>query len=398
MLKVGWKAIIFMIIIGAGQAYSATYLIDDFNNAAFTNNWGKYSNPAGSFLRQPSTPPAIGSYSMRVSGSASSGYWVGGTYLTLPLTLKNLSQCTSFSLYYQYNSGSGTPTLRCYVQDDAGNQKYINVSGNFSTPTLLKFKNFIVDPYGPAGMTNVNWSNIFQIKFQINLNSSTGSGNFNIDELNVLGYIAPMVVSNEMTVTIKNISDNAPVGSILWNSVPFSMTSVQANSFSIANQYIQLDYNFKRTDNAGICIWTDNTNSIIAAPHYTGLNEGMNGANPSGLVGMNQTESVPLLYSVYTNFSGSDVPPVAPVSTENTNWKFIRDLGTTGYSFDADYMDVVKGNNLYSGIPGAHHGYGSWMQLPGPAGKVYLFFCGSFFNKSAQIYRSTTLTLELFHE
>ncbi len=233
---------------------------------------------------------------------------------------------------------------------------------------------------------------------------ATSSGVPNSDSIRRVS-LAEATVSSKASFALQmfNLSTGAVVNSnnLHFGSIPFTATTVEGTSFSPSDVGIKLIVT-NNNANWSIIVYTDNTNSVIAIPKYTGTNQGMNGQNPSGLISASGKNTALLMWENATNFSGWKTAPVTinPATASTTNWAIMRDIGSSDYVWNpaqADYMTVIKGGSGFYGLPGGRW-TGGFVNGKASIPTAFTRFYGRFFGAVGGTYRSTTLTFELFHQ
>ncbi len=442
-----------LIFVTGSFLFAATNIIDNFNDGD-VSNWWTYNNPMGSISRSAVTSPAIGGYSMRINGSISSGYWIGGAGYTLPENLKNLTQCTSFRIYLANNEGNTAPSwgwdqLDIKVKDDNNFEITYTIPRPF-TSTSLTFMEISFSSF--PNHTTLDWSKVNNIVFQIGANTDAGAADFTVDEVVVMGNFPSAGTPLTLDVRIQ------PRTNKTWYSNGISQitfpnnidTSGSAPDWILSDSVVLIQYNTS-SNHAKLLLYTDNK-SGSASPKYTG--DDLYG----GLVGQTISNTIiPLIWSLYderisdrTNYKSSWSnnykvnQPLLPIGfnrNEWTNrsgpyisgyWRNIIEIGSSLYSWNGigQYECVaistndsnVFGSPQNTPLKGTlqqnpeidYHG-GVWIEYKGPFGgfwvndnykrdmsfgldglsDIIIYLAASFKNKSIQNYKSNKIIIEL---
>jgi len=211
-----------------------------------------------------------------------------------------------------------------------------------------------------------------------------------------------------MTVALKNISDNNPAAQLSWTGVTLGETEWKA-----ADQYIEVACDYNGTG-WGIQIYTDNC-ATGANPQFYIVDPTT--VNPAGLVAIDNRKSVlPLAWRIMgdtttlTHLGIQEVPDLVEPNMhhlESTDipgegyypWLWMQDAKTpeipekytAAFVNGEDYVTIWRENEV-------HHaeGPGDYYASPSPN---YVYIGARFTTATTpRTYRTSKLTLELFHE
>jgi hypothetical protein len=204
-------------------------------------------------------------------------------------------------------------------------------------------------------------------------------------------FFASWVVSSwgafSLTVTIKNISDNAAVSQATWSSV--------TPTWKEADQYLEVDY-FSDQSGWGVQIYTDNHHAG-ADPAYTGdTTAGWEGA---GLVGVTAPSYfVPMAWTAQTA-TGTARPDIITTDIygtldSNKGYAYFKDpmqqvVGNNPFVPGDDYITLINVNGLATNKP-------SWRIAA--SSPVYVYLIANFIGRPNQTYRTNQLIVELYHQ
>ncbi len=201
----------------------------------------------------------------------------------------------------------------------------------------------------------------------------------------------------ELSVSIKNISDNVTTGYLTWDGIVLGTTKWKASL-----QYLEVN-STDTNPSWGIQVYTDNKSSRTAIggtadPQYSGVGK------PVGLVGVANTETVLATcwhikdnttdYTALTIYkTGEEADPHLYQFTDasGNNWKFMEDCGADA-SWDGDgYYYITPWNQ--TGIL-----YGEAADERASASTPVCLYIGADFTQASyQAYRTSKLILEQYH-
>ena len=229
-------------------------------------------------------------------------------------------------------------------------------------------------------------------------------GGYNIRNTTI--FTAQVTVSGSTNVALEigiyNRLNDTPASVVTWSNISLP---ISGNSWKIANQYVKIVYtNFSAT--WGITFGSDNFNSAIANPLFTGETN-----KAGGLIGvLNNSSSLQIVWQVQDNTTDYQPPQISdPVtsggSTYFTNtgwaWKYLSDRAPTSSFWDTSNNDLSMGSasvNYYSTIvnqDGRLWGSAA-TERGGGTSPLYLYLAADFSTATAQNYKTTTLTIEMF--
>lgn len=188
----------------------------------------------------------------------------------------------------------------------------------------------------------------------------------------------------DMTVTIKNVSNNAVVTQIGWTGI-----MVGSSGWEVADQYIQIDATSTYAG-YGIQIYTNNTSTAapVANPVFTGS------GSPAGLVGVTDTAiALPMAWHAeddVTTWGTSPEDPVFNGATFDNGYLWQPDIAEGTFVNGDDYVTIWNSGGIrYSYDPGARSSASS---------PIVVYLGADFTSASVQTYRSSTITLEQYHQ
>jgi len=220
------------------------------------------------------------------------------------------------------------------------------------------------------------------------------------------GVVFTEVPSGEMSVALKNISDNSSATELSWSDVTAAVTEWKA-----ANQYIEVTNDYNRTG-WGIQIYTDNC-AGDANPRFYIVNP--SSVNPAGLLATdNKKDVLPLAWrmmgdtTTYAHLGIQEVPDLLEPDKhhlESTDlpglgyypWLWMKDaetpeipeLYTAAFVNGEDYVTIWNEN-------GVHHAEGPLDYYTSPSPN-YVYIGARFTTATTpRTYRTSKLTVELF--
>lgn len=195
----------------------------------------------------------------------------------------------------------------------------------------------------------------------------------------------PAAAYHDLTVTVKNVSDQAVVSEVSWAASP--------SNWQEALQYLEISYQSNETG-WGVQIYTDNHNGA-ADPYYTGTTQ--TGTEGAGLIGTKDTTvNAPMAWTAL------DAPGPRPTVTadgngiliSNNGWAYFKDkMQTTGsypFTYGEDYIIIVNASGLAK-----NDGTGRNASAATP---VAIYLIGNFRNQRNQLFQTNQLTVEMFHQ
>ncbi len=206
-----------------------------------------------------------------------------------------------------------------------------------------------------------------------------------------------------LEISIFNRVDDTPASVVEWTNISLPLGG--DTSWRVANQYVKIIYT-NYNSYWGISFGSDNFNSAIADPLFTGATN-----DAAGLVGVNNTSAaLQLVWQIQDDTTTYDPPKISdPVtsggSTYFTNtgwaWKFLIDQAPTTSFWDTSGNDASMGtasvNYYVTPVNQAGRLWGSAAtERGGGSSPVYLYLAADFSTATAQQYKTTTLTVEMF--
>lgn len=232
------------------------------------------------------------------------------------------------------------------------------------------------------------------------------SAGYVVDRVTI--FTGQVVITGNTNITalrasIYNRFSHTPTNVITWSNINLPLPG--GTKWRIANQYVKVVYtNFKNY--WGISLGTDNKNPSIARPLYTGSAD-----SAGGLIGtVNSNQVLQMVWQVQDNTNDYKPPRISdPVTiggaTYFTNtgwaWKFFIDQASANFT-NTSNNDASMGNatvNYYvTCVNQAGRLWGSANSERGACDSpVYIYFAANFASASVQRYKTTTITLEMFH-
>ncbi len=206
-----------------------------------------------------------------------------------------------------------------------------------------------------------------------------------------------------LEIAIFNRIDDSAATVVEWTNISLPLGG--DTSWRVANQYVKIVYtNYNPA--WGISFGSDNFNSAIANPLFTGATN-----NAGGLVGVNNTASaLPLVWQIQDDTTTYDPPQISdPVTSGSSSyftntgwaWKYLVDQAPTTSFWDTSGNDSSMGSasvNYYvTPINQAGRLWGGANnERGGGSSPMYLYLAADFATATAQQYKTTTLTVEMF--
>ncbi|MFA5143181.1 MAG: FG-GAP-like repeat-containing protein [Candidatus Omnitrophota bacterium] len=168
----------------------------------------------------------------------------------------------------------------------------------------------------------------------------------------------------------------------------------------LANQYLQIDY--KSSGTWGIQIYTDNK-ADNAYPKYSGT-----GAQANGLIGVsNSGYRVPMIWQVWDArkgyYNGAETPEFDTTVNDGdrAEFAFVMDKSDPDWSKDQyvrNYRTLINSNGeLGAPVPLAYPPPGYWPRTTAVGNAIYVYLAADFSGAPAQEYRTSRLTVDIYH-
>jgi len=144
---------------------------------------------------------------------------------------------------------------------------------------------------------------------------------------------ATLLGTAEITVNVRNVSDNSIVSTVTWTNIPSTTT------YKEASQYIEVQYNDNYYSWA-IRVYTDNDN-------WGGSWDISQGGGGGGLI-HNSTNTIrlPLLWRVYDEVQAGGVP-----CSDATNWAYVKDDNDSDWgTAKTTYANICYGGADYTNL------------------------------------------------
>ena len=208
------------------------------------------------------------------------------------------------------------------------------------------------------------------------------------EEVNVASATVTGATIADMTVTIKNVSNDAVATEINWSGL-----SVGVSTWTVANQYIEIDAE-STYPGWGIQIYTNNVDTptvtvVPASPKYTGI------AGAAGLVGVTDTTvALPMAWHAEDDVTTWGTSPQNPEenagSTFDNGYLWQADASENLFTLGDDYITIWNGN-------GIRWGYGPG-DLVGATSPIVVYLGAKFTTATVQSYKTNTIILEQYHQ
>jgi hypothetical protein len=215
--------------------------------------------------------------------------------------------------------------------------------------------------------------------------------------VNVTGFTNTALAASVFT----RLYDAPSAGNIVsWTNI--SLPLPNGTKWKIANDYVKVVYtNFVAP--WGISFATENTNTVIAKPRFTGSvdNASVLVASNTPNTGLQLVWQVQQLTSDYQPVRISD-PVGVPLAFTNTgwSWKYIAEQNSSAWTNKANNAGTVGTSSVnYYSVP-LYSGSRLWGSAAGERGAstspIYFYLAADFSTATIQVFKTTALTLEMY--